>query len=177
MNKSRIFSAILAFLLLPSFALAQGYTVPGSERARPRSLVDHSRTDRLTGNPNPISMPGYCPSGQVFSGGSCVLISNQAAPYEPAWTSFFLGQRKCTSMGCATIQQDGSVYWQVSATYTPSRTSPTPVALSSVLQTWACGWGVHDLHFEAWPTGYNALTGTRPIDWAIREYSSSGTCN
>lgn len=105
------------------------------------------------------------------------LISNQAAPYEPAWTSFFLGQRKCTSLGCATIQQDGSVYWQVSATYTPSRTSPTPVALSSVLQTWACGWGVHDLHFEAWPTGYNALTGTRPIDWAIREYSSSGTCN
>lgn len=77
MKNSRIFSTILAVLLLPSIALAQGYTVPGSELARPRSLVDHGRTDRLTGTPNPISTPGYCPSGQVFSGGACVLISNQ----------------------------------------------------------------------------------------------------
>lgn len=79
MKNSRIFSTILAALLLPSIALAQGYTVPGSELARPRSLVDHGRTDRLTGTPNPISTPGYCPSGQVFSGGACVLISNPSS--------------------------------------------------------------------------------------------------
>ena len=105
------------------------------------------------------------------------LISNQVAPYEPAWTSFFIGERKCSSMGCATIQSDGSVLWNAYATYQPNRTSPTPVALSAVTQTWGCGWGVFDLNLTVWPTGYNALTGSKPTGWALRDYSTHGACN
>ncbi|WP_194945319.1 hypothetical protein [Limnohabitans sp. DM1] len=50
-----------------------------TEMARPRSTIDLSRTDRLTGTPNPQENPLSCPSGQVYSGGTCVLISNQSS--------------------------------------------------------------------------------------------------
>ena len=51
-----------------------------TEMARPRSTIDLSRTDRLTGTPSvdPTSVPS-CPAGSTLSGGACVLISNQSS--------------------------------------------------------------------------------------------------
>lgn len=37
------------------------------------------------------------------------LISNQATPYEPAWTTYFSGQTKCAGGICFAIGGDGMV--------------------------------------------------------------------
>ena len=50
------------------------FSAVAQEVARPRSTVDLTRTDRLTGTPR-LDGPLNCPAGQVFSGGSCVVMN------------------------------------------------------------------------------------------------------
>lgn len=183
MKNSCIISTILAILLLPSIVLAQGYTVPGSELARPRSLVDHGRTDRLEGTPNPISTPGYCPSGQVFSGGACVLISNQGA-YDKPWTAYFLGQRKCDDQFCFEITQAGQVKTSNIHGYPATTTLPIPTGL--LVLGWnsggpgECSSGSYRSYAIA-PTLTTAqrLAGNAPSDWGTSYstvYWGNGGC-
>jgi hypothetical protein len=183
MKNFRIFSAVLAIVLLPSIALSQGYTVPGSERARPRSLVDHSRTDRLTGRPDQTLDPTYCPSGQVYSGGTCVLISNQA-PYDKAWTSYFLGQRKCDDQYCFEITQSGQITASNIHGYPSTTTFQTPSGLMGV--GWnaggigGCGSGSFRTYTIAPSlTPAQRLAGSAPSDWGIAYslvYWDAGGC-
>jgi hypothetical protein len=80
----------------------------------PRCLDAHSPSNsRLIGSVDALFVPGSCPSGQVFSGGSCVTIQNQGG--QP-WTMYFVGQTRNYKGMVANILADGriNVYWNYS---------------------------------------------------------------
>ena len=76
-GKSLKLPLLWALCAFAGLVQAQGYTVPGSERARPRSLVDHSRTDALVGRPQYAT--DACPFGTVLSGDRCITLSSLSA--------------------------------------------------------------------------------------------------
>lgn len=88
-------SFMIALLTCSSAMLPNNSVAQGTEVARPRSLVDHTRTDRLTGDPlkTPANLMN-CPNGQVYSGGTCVQMQtpNPNIADGRSWTSYFLGQ-------------------------------------------------------------------------------------
>ena len=75
-GKSLKLPLLWALCAFAGLVQAQGYTVPGSERARPRSLVDHSRIDFLAGRPQQVF---ECQAGTVLSGGACITLSSLSA--------------------------------------------------------------------------------------------------
>jgi hypothetical protein len=82
----------------------------------PRCLDAHSPSNaRLVGSVDARFVPGNCPSGQVFSGGSCVTIQNQGGGGNP-WTMHFVGQTRNYRGMVANILSDGriNVYWDYS---------------------------------------------------------------
>lgn len=154
---SLVLTALIGISSLATWPVAAQNT----EVARPRSLVDHTRTDRLTGVPRRQDDPFYCPPGQVNSGGACVLISNQSAGTR-SWTSYFLNQTKC-GYGCATILSDGRIkLWNgtsVDGVY------EVPLLFSSLSISANCSReGVY-----AGPvfTNDNKLNGSGPSDWSF----------
>lgn len=154
-----------------------------TEMARPRSTIDLSRTDRLTGTPNPQETPLSCPSGQVYSGGTCVLISNQNTGVQ-SWTKPFIGQSRTASNqghhgygSVFTINGDGSLTGYLTAAVNGSRNEylPTPPGLNAVAFGRSVGF-CNSVSFTAYPiyTNSEALNGLPPHDWAV---SNLGNAN
>ena len=159
--------------LLPVTAQQVQYS---TEMARPRSTVDHTRTDRLNGKPKfDLTTVLSCPSGQTLSGGQCVLLPNQSA-YGKAWTSYFIGQSRMNDgIGTwnATVNSDGSISTVHGSMPTPSFGSPT--YLSNVTQCSQSGWNV-----SAWPifTNLQRLNGEAPSDWSwTATFAETGQCS
>jgi hypothetical protein len=98
----------------------------------PRCLDAHSPSNaRLVGNPTRFdNLPGNCPSGQVYSGGACVTIQNQAG-HAGSWVAPFLGQQKCDSRACVWIGSDGRLHTNYTD-YQITSTANIPVGLSPV---------------------------------------------
>ena len=159
--------ALCTSTFLPTVVIAQD--IYRTEVARPRSTVDHTRTDRLHGSVRvPISdNPLFCPSGQVNSGGSCVLISDQVAGV-PSWTSHFVGQQKCIGPLCFQILQDGRL--QYISNGVPSGFHDVPFENDAVIHTIGiCGsdeFGSGCSHLSVKPilinTNKSNFFGTRP---------------
>lgn len=105
-NTTSIPSFMIALLTFSSAILPTNSVAQGTEVARPRSLVDHTRTDRLIGSPGLADVPS-CPNGQVYSGGTCVQMQtpNPNIADGRSWTSYFLGQ----SITRASINANGTV--------------------------------------------------------------------
>jgi hypothetical protein len=139
-----------------------------------------------------------CPAGQVYSGGACVTIQNQAG-YGPAWTSFFLGQKRCKTGGyllwysgrndlaCATVTADGSVRFTIEApgghVHQTVGTAPAPfeLAATALVFTWPCGMegGSATATFRAWPnmTNNQLLRGQNPTDFTLDNVASGCPAN
>ena len=122
---------------------------------------------------------------------SCFEIQNQA-PYGPAWTSFFSGQKKCAqgSIGtyagygantCATINSNGSVSFTTEPRWGGTvmeniGAAEAPHELASVgiaAQTWcwtSFGGGqmaIGGVSARPVVTNNTTLTGARPQDWVV----------
>lgn len=62
----------------------------------PRCVDDHGIPGRfMSTQPQFATLPGNCPSGQVYSGGACVRIQNQGI--DAHWAKAFVGQTQCAS--------------------------------------------------------------------------------
>lgn len=112
---------------------------------------------------------------------SICIIQNQAA-YGCAWTSYFVGQRKCVPIqawtggtACAEITSAGRVQWYRGGAYMGF--SETPIELNSVsFRHNMFTDGLVDVGL-AWPVGYSAMTGTAPTDWTLSYTQSCPACN
>lgn len=148
----------------------------------PRCLDAHSpRGPSLQGEPQIENQAFNCPSGQVFSGGSCITIQNQA-PYGRAWTSYFVGQRKCVPVqtwiggtACAEIANDGRVLWYRGGAYLGFSQTPIELNPASFGQQYYID-GLYD-QGSAWPTGHNPMTGSAPTSWSLSFSQTCPACN
>ena len=148
----------------------------------PRCLDAHSpRGPSLQGEPQIENQAFNCPSGQVFSGGSCITIQNQGA-YGRSWTSYFVGQRKCVRVqawtggtACAEITNAGRIQWYRGGAYLG--VSETPIELNPAQFSYRIFMdGLIDDGL-AWPVGYNAMTGSAPTDWSLSYSQTCPACN
>ena len=184
---SKIAGFLMSCLTLCTAMQPVAAMAENTEMARPRSTIDLSRTDRLTGTPyGKDAAPYDCPSGQVLSGGVCVLISNQSTGV-PSWTSYFLGQKKCSSTiapflhtgvsGCAAILGDGRIQFSVDLTgvANPGPTTysyaDVPYQMAGVAFSKINGADVVGISAGPIVTSDQRLHGTAPTDWFVQTSS------
>lgn len=147
----------------------------------PRCLDAHSpRGPSLQGAPQIENQAFNCPSGQVFSGGSCVSLPQNQGAYGRSWTSYFVGQTKCSFLagdnGCATIQSDGSIHFSFNRYHWLKGSSSAPIELNNAV-IYDMGYDPCGTTFKvfAYPAGFNPFNGSPPTDWGIYHIGSGST--
>lgn len=125
---------------------------------------DHTMIRRLDLSENRTAPPVACPSGSVLSGGACVPLQAGAPA---SWVSGFLGQQKCYSSHCVTIESNGRVFY--GAGWDNLRTTAPPIGLTPVqFEGGSCGDNCTPARIFVEPTLNNnsmALTGGTPNGW------------